>query len=148
MSLIVAIDVSDNVIAVVGAEEHVLKSGPLAGPGWVKHFREVPSRRKCAYLRALPRRYSKILNYLRVSRITRDITDVDRLLHSLRPKLAIIDDRIFNEVRYEHKVKESTVKASHLKKLILLADNLANYFRIILKERPKEFNDELRRFTR
>ena len=144
----IAIDVSDNVIAVVGAEEYILKSGSLAGLGWVKHFREVPSRRKRAYLRAFPRRYSKVLNYLKVSRITKDITEIDKLLCSLRPKLAIIDDRIFNRVKYEHKVKESAVKASHLKKLILLADNLANYFRIILKERPKEFNDELGRLTK
>jgi len=31
---------------------------------------------------------------------------------------------------------------------MLVADNLANYFRILLKNDPKRFRDELRRFEK
>ena len=149
LTLILAVDVSNGIIAVVGAEDHILKSGFLAGIKWLKHFRRVPSRRKHTYLRAFPRRYAKVLNYLKVSRvIINNINELNELILTLRPELVVVDDNIFNKVSYESKIKESGVKARHLRTLTLLADNLANYFRVVLKERPKKFNDELRKFMK
>ena len=58
----------------------------------------------------------------------------------------IVDDKLYSTVEYPRKVRESRVREEHRRKLILVADNLANYFRILLNNNPRKFREELRRF--
>ncbi len=66
--LVVAVDRSSDgvtVIAVVGVEEHVLKSRAfLYETSWLEHFRKVPSKRKRGYLVKFVRRFPRISRYL------------------------------------------------------------------------------------
>ncbi len=59
-----------------------------------------------------------------------------------------MDDKLYNKIKHPRKVRESRVKERHRKKLILIADNLANYFRILLKNNPKKFSKELSIFEK
>jgi len=45
-------------------------------------------------------------------------------------------------------VPESRIRLKHHVRLMLVADNIANYLRILLKNNPKKFRDELSRFER
>jgi len=40
------------------------------------------------------------------------------------------------------------IRHKHHRRLMLLTDNLANYFRVVLQERPKRFEEEPRRSER
>ena len=55
-------------------------------------------------------------------------------------------------IKYGFKVKvwgfRRSVKEKHRVRLTLIADNLANYFRTILKEKPKKFREELEKFEK
>lgn len=149
--LVVAVDRSSDgvtVIAVVGAEEHVLKSRDFGGLGWLKHFREIPSRRKRAYFRAFPRRFSKVLRLLSLCRVLTRVDDLNKLLDEACPTLVIVDDSLYRRVWHGAKVPESKAKSRHLRTLILLADNLANYFRILLQENSKKYAEELRKIMK
>jgi len=61
---VVAIDLSEDgrrVVALVGAKEHLLKDSKfLRVSKWLKHFREIGSDRKKAYLTLIPRRFEKV----------------------------------------------------------------------------------------
>ena len=46
------------------------------------------------------------------------------------------------------KIKESNPKPRYMENLITIADNLANYFRILLKDNPRKFREELRKFEK
>ncbi len=45
-------------------------------------------------------------------------------------------------------IPERNIRYKHHRRLMLLIDNLANYFRVILKERPRKFGKELKRFEK
>lgn len=70
------------------------------------------------------------------------------LLEGLKPLLVIVDDKLYNEVEYPRKVKESRIKERHRRKLVLIADNIANYFRILYNNNPRRFREELERFEK
>lgn len=123
---------SDGVIAVVGIEEPILKSSKFTQvTEWVKHLRELGSDKRKQYLRALPRRFKKIRQYLMLARICTTIRCVQKLIYSYNPLVVIIDDKLANRVQYPRKVRESNVKEHHRRRLILLADNLAGYARTL-----------------
>ena len=147
--LVVAIDLSEDgprVTALVGAREHVVKSrGFLYHAAWVKHFREVPSHRKSSYMRRLPRRFAVLKRYLALVRIALDVEALVRVIASHRPSLVLVDNKLLKYVRIEGAkvVPENRVIYRHHTVLMLLADNLANYFRLLLKNDPRRFVEEL-----
>lgn len=118
----------------------------------LKHYREVGSDRKRSYIRAFPRRYFKIRCYLEIARVLTysptNIKRMNRMLYKLQPDPAIIDDKMYNSVTYPKKVREGDVHKKHLKRLVLVADNLANYFRLVLENNPAMFREELGRFEK
>jgi hypothetical protein len=138
---------------VVGAEEHVLKNPSLLyHAGWAKHYREIPSKRKKGYMRRFPDRFSKTRNYLRIVRVFTSIERCLDLLGSINPVLVLVDDKLVDRVREALPsatvVAESRVQHRHHRLLITLADNLANYFRIILREDPGRLRENLKRFEK
>ena len=118
----------------------------------LKHYREVPSNRKRSYIRAFPKRYTKLYNYIEVARVFTKtysaIYAINNLLTTLEPALVIVDDKIYEAINYPNKIRESQAKRRHETYLKRVTDNLANYFRILLKENPKKLREELRRFEK
>ncbi len=140
---------SPRVIAVVGARASVIKTrvfGNLCSG--LEHYRRVPSWRKKRYLRFFERRYSRPKEFLSVARVTLSLDEVNRIVSSLDLGLAIVDDKLFNSISIEPKIRESDPKPKYMDNLFTIADNLANYFRILLKNNPKKFREELRRFEK
>ena len=75
------------------------------------------------------------LETVKIYTYSRDtINQVNKLLYETCPSVAIVDDRIFNTITYPKKVQEGKISKDYLKRLINLADNLANYFRMLLKK--------------
>ncbi len=140
-------------IAVVGVREHVLKSSKFSAiAATLKHYREISSKRKRSYIEAFPRRYFRFYSYIEIARVyawcSSTIEKIDNLLKELRPALVIVDDSICNIISYPRKIRESLAKRRHEEYLKKVADNLANYFRILLKNNPKKFREELKRFEK
>ncbi len=150
--LVVAIDASRDgksmVIAVVGAREHLLKSEITRRSSWLQHFRRIPSNEKRRYLRKFPDRFSRIQGFLAVIRVTRSIDEADKIIANIKPSLVVVDDKLYDKINHPNKVKESSPKPKYLDVLILLADNLANYFRYVVNERPERLLRELSRFEK
>ncbi len=150
----IAIDLSEDgprVIALVGAREHILKTrGFLYATSWIEHFRRVPPRRKSGYLRKFSRYFPKISQYLDHVRIFRDVDPLVRFAMICRPAVILVDDKLAKYIQNIDVliVPESRIRLKHHARLMLVADNLANYFRILLKNDPKRFRDELRRFEK
>jgi len=148
----VAIDLSEDgprVIALVGAKEYVLKSrffGQVCTG--LKHFRRVSPDRKARYLRFFEKRYSKIRELLALARIVLSIREAKTLIEIHRPVLIVIDNKLAKSIDYQPKVLEDAPKPRYLNDLMTIADNLANYFRILLRNDPKRFREELERFEK
>ena len=140
---------SPRVIAVVGARASVIKTrvfGNLCSG--LEHYRRVSSWRKTRYLRFFERRYSRLKEFLYVARVTLSLNEANRIAKSLNPGLVIIDNKLFNSIDVEPKIRESDPKPRYMDNLFAIADNLANYFRILLKNDPKKLREELRRFEK
>lgn len=149
--MIVAVDVSESpskrdklrivTYALVGAEEHVLKSVIVGLANWAKHFRRIPSYEKQNYLRRFPERYRKILPYLSLSKVCLSIHCIFDILDKVRSELEfiIVDDRLARELKrlnVDMRLESQVLKVKkHLCVLKTLADNLANYARILLIEK-------------
>lgn len=154
--LVIAIDVSRDgvtVIAVVGVEEHVLKSSSfLYLTSWAKHYREIPSHRKNSYMKRFPARFSKILPLLSLVRIYLTVDDVKQVLQTRKPVLVLIDDKLVKHVENTLTniliIPEKNIKYKHHEVLITLADNLANYFRVLLNTNPRKLRKELEKFEK
>ena len=146
LGLVVAIDPSRPVIALVGAEEHVLKRVVARRASWARHYREIPSREKRSYMKRFPERYRRLLQYLTVSRVCFTIDCVDRALRALNPELVILDDKLARELVVNTRVllESSARSKGHLYLLVILADNLANYARTQLHENPSKAIARLR----
>ena len=71
-------------------------------------------------------------------------------MQKLEPALVLVDDKLYDQVDYPEKQKrgEGKTKRRHEEYLKKLTDNLANYFRIFLKENPRKFNKELKKFEK
>lgn len=149
-----AIDLSEDgpkVIAVVVASEHILKRGSfLDHTSWVAHFREVHPRRKSSYLAKLPNRFAKVSEYLLHVRIFRSEAELLNFIKTLKPAVILVDDKLLHITRRMGAlvISEKNIRYKHHERLMLLADNLANYFRRILKEKPRKIREELRRFEK
>lgn len=143
------------VIVLVGAREHILKNQKFSSTAsMLKHYREVRSKEKRSYIKTFPRRYAKLLRYIEIARVyvysAKTLEEVNVLLQNLKPALVIVDDELYNQINYPNKQKrrEKEAKRKHEEYLKNIADNLANYFRILLKENPRRFREELRRFEK
>lgn len=137
------------VIALVGARANILKTrvfGNLCSG--LKHYRRVPSWRKKRYLKFFERRYSRLKEFLSVARVALSLDEVNRIASSLDLGLAIVDDKLFNSIDVEPRIRESDPKPRYVDNLFTVADNLANYFRILLKNNPKKLREELIRFEK
>ncbi len=147
----IAVDVSGvKIIAVVGTWEHVLKSVLPSLASWARHYREIPSERKRGYLRRFPVRYQKLLPYLAVSRVCLTLDCVTRLTRNLGIEKAIIDDSLIPRLSLSiDAIPESrAVKSKHYRILITLADNLANYARVVMKKNPAKALQVIRRLEK
>ncbi len=134
-NLIVAVDVSTNgayTIVLVGVREDVLKSKRFSRAcSMLKHFRRIGSDRKKQYMKTFIKRYqSKIKNIVEVVKVFNDIDDLVEYLKSLNPVLIVLDDKLYDKVELQNKVRESSGKPKYMEYLMLLADNLANYVRL------------------
>lgn len=148
----IAIDLSEDgprVIALVGARESILKTRVVGNLcSGLEHYRRVPSWRKARYLKFFEKRYMRLKVFLDIARIVFFPSEAERILFTARPGLAIVDNKLMNTITYEPKIPESAPKPRYLDNLVTIADNLANYFRILLKNDPRRFRDTLRRFEK
>ena len=137
------------VIALVGAREHVLKSRTFNQlcVGF-RHFRKISSDRKLRYMRLFERRFSRVKEMLELVRIAFSVEEVSNIVKASKPVLIIVDDKLFRAIDYEPRIPESAPKPKYMNYLVTIADNLANYFRLILKNNPRKFREELRRFEK
>jgi len=120
---------------------------------WAKHYREIGSNRKRRYLERFPQRYTKLLGYISLSRVYLSYIDLNKDLRMIEGLVALmlIDDKLANKVVAPSRatvVTESRIKYKYHRQLMALADNLANYFRILLNRKPERFREELRRFEK
>jgi len=53
---------------------------------------------------------------------------------------------LYNKVEMKHKIIGGSLKPEYMENLVVIADNLANYFRILLKSNPEKFGEEVRNF--
>lgn len=88
------------------------------------------------------------MRLLSLCRVLTRVDDLNKLLDEACPTLVVVGDYLYREVRYGAKVPESKVRSRHLRTLTLPADNLANYFRILLQENPKKYAEELRKIMK
>ena len=89
-------------------------------------------------------------SFLEVARVTIEATRLVSLLQRLHLQVILVGDKLaerFGQVE-ALLILEKSIRYKHHRRLMLIADNLANYFRILLRENPKRFRDELRRFEK
>ena len=101
-------------------------------------------------MRRFSKHYPRIASFLEVIRVAREVARLLPLLQRLHLQVILVDDKLvkhFGEVE-ALLVPEKNIRYRHRRRLMLVADNLANYFRILLREDPKRFRDELRRFEK
>lgn len=152
--LVVAMDVSEDgprVVALIVAREHDLKMREfLNNVSWLKHFRKIHPREKRSYLAKLPKRFLKVSRYLLYVKIFTNMEDLLNYTEQFKQALLLVDDKLLGLVgrRSATVVREGNIRYKHHKALMILADNLANYFRIVLKEKPRRFRNELKRFEK
>jgi len=62
----------------------------------------------------------------------------------------LVDDKLAKHLRRAEAllVLERNIMYKHHRRLMLVADNLANHFRILLRENPRKLREELRRFEK
>ena len=81
-------------------------------------------------------------------RVCLNIDCVQSIIENICPLVIIVDDKLYTKIQHPRKVREGHVKEKHRVRLMLIADNIANYFRIIFKEKPEKFREELRKFEK
>ncbi|RLG87241.1 MAG: hypothetical protein DRO39_01010 [Thermoprotei archaeon] len=124
--------------------------GFLYATSWIEHFRRVSPRRRRGYLRKFSRYFTRISQYLEHTRIFRETNALARFIELHNPAVVLIDNKLVNNVQHINAliIPESLIRLRHHARLMLVADNLANYFRIVLRDRPKIFREELKRFEK
>ncbi len=134
-NLYVFIDRSEKVYALIAVEEANLKEA-IRELGWVVHFRELGKMEKKGFLGAFPRRFQKIKRHIAYARFTLSLEDVHRFLASIEQRCHVIycDDSIYDWLKKKgHNPIPESRMPNKFRQLMLLADNLANYCRIVLK---------------
>ena len=99
-------------------------------------------------MRFFEKRFLRLREFIDVARVVLNPNEVDGVLQVVRPGLVVVDNKLLRLIAYEPKIPESSPKPRCLENLMTIADNLANYFRILLKNSPKRFKEELRRFEK
>ncbi len=136
------------VIAIVGSYEHILKSRVFGQYcTGLKHFRRVPSRRKARYVKFFEKRFARLSRVLEVVRIARIVDEVNKIIWMYRPVIVVVDDKLSKNIRYKQKVLESSPKPRYMDNLMTIADNLANYFRLML-DNPRKYWEKLKEFEK
>jgi len=136
--LLVFVDESDSVYGLIAIREGSLKD-IVKKLSWVKHFKDMGKKSKRKYLRAFPRRFLKVKQMLVFSKIFFQVEELIRFLNSIKRDVEIIvlDDRLYGKIRNRinlvNYILESRKPFSY-RRLMLLADNLANYGRIQLSK--------------
>ena len=120
---------------------------------WAKHYRELGSNKRRRYLERFPQRYVKLLNYIRLSRIYFSYADLNKHLKRIGGAIAVmlIDNKLVSKVAIPSRgiiVAEDRIRYNHHRQLMALTDNLANYFRTVLRNRPEKLGEELKRLTK
>ncbi len=72
--------------------------------------------------------------------------ETNSIAKTYRHALIIADNKLLKSIDYEPKIPEDVPKLRYLNDLMTIANNLANYFRLMLKNDPKRFREELERF--
>ena len=149
-SLYVFVDKSDGVYALIAVEESSV-DGLASRLARVRHFRKLRKREKKGYIEAFPRRFQAVQKLLVHVRVFTDPGKLKHFLQSIagRVKVLCIDDEAYGylaarrglsfEERDIQVVRESRIKhqpqkiQNRLRRPMLLADNLANYGRLMLE---------------
>ena len=102
---------------------------------------------KVSYLRKFVKHYSGISQFLTHVKILKETSHLPNFVKQVKPSLLLVDSKLVKYVEDLgiYIVPENSIRYRHHERLMLLADNLANYFRILLKNDPKRFREELRR---
>jgi len=132
-SLYIFIDRSVDVYALIAVEERVLTK-VRRSLKWVVHFKKLSRREKKCFLKAFYKRFKKVVKYLTYSRIAYSPEEIYRFLCSLNLAEYIIycDDPLSKWLkRRGYKAFPESRIPPNLRPLMLLADNLANYSRIM-----------------
>ena len=144
-SLYIFIDRSNGVYALIAVEE-----GDLAdvkrGLNWVVHYRKLGKRSKRGLLRAFPRRFKGVMGRLAYSRFFRNPEEMHRFLSSLGSCRCTVycDDALCGWLRSKgHQAVPESRTPQGLRPLMLLADNLANYCRVMLERGRIENAEEM-----
>ncbi len=90
----------------------------------------------------------RLKSFMEIARVVFSPNEAERILFIARPGLVMVDNKLMKMITYEPKIPESAPKPKYLDNLVMIADNLANYFRILLKSNPKRYREELKRFEK
>ena len=97
------------------------------------------------------KRFMKISGYLTCVKIFRSREELVEFIVRAKPSVLLVDNKLVSAVKGVGVliVAEDRIRYKHHEKLMLLADNLANYFRVLLRESKEEkYRRELRRFEK
>lgn len=90
----------------------------------------------------------KLKEVLALAKVTLSIDNAERILSFYSPAVIIVDDKLFRRLGHGTKIRESAPKPRYMDDLMAIADNLANYFRLVLRNNPRLFQKELKRFEK
>ncbi|GEM_PF-5601145 len=108
---------------------------------WITHTKKL-GRKKAQYLNTFEDKYSKVLHLIEVSRVFsyrkgRNVPDIvfeiiNKYLHDYT--VIIVDDKLLKTFRRKYPkqrvIPEGKLTDKQLKKIMLIADNICNYFRV------------------
>ena len=110
----------------------------------MKHVADLPRREKTVYLHRLPERLSKVLDMLAYVRVFNSVDRCSSFIETLNPLLVLVDDRLYSRIQHPRRVRESRVRETHRRRLVMLADNIAYYACWATEEpgRPASLKDQ------
>ncbi|RLI01471.1 hypothetical protein DRO31_06415 [Candidatus Bathyarchaeota archaeon] len=122
----------------------------LYATSWLEHFRRIPPRRKNNYLRKFSKRFPRISQYLEHVKISTNTDKLVGFIKTIHPAIIIVDDKLASLTQSTGTpiVLERNIRYRHHERLMLIADNLANYFRVLLRNNPRKFREELNRIEK
>ncbi|RLE95325.1 MAG: hypothetical protein DRN04_00335 [Thermoprotei archaeon] len=146
--LLLVLDVSKGpggtVFAVIVVEEGSYRKLRSIISSWIKHYKDLPSRRRRKYLLVFERKFNKIKDMLYCYGCFTRFDSVLRIidLFAGKSKLIIVDDKFYTLIKskYGGKVVAEGKAKPYYSAFILLADNLANLVRIKLSKAKSTLN--------
>ncbi len=67
------------------------------------------------------------------------------VMHHQRIAVAIIDGKPYRATKRSRELRKGSQNLNYMDNLTIVADNLANHLRILLKDNPRRFREKLRR---